>query len=241
LVKSRVVEGQTKSHVQSLLKERRQEGVKKSPDMSWRKYVEMRRGLVGPDGKSRSKGHPQPDKKKGGKAESKQKSFARPTQLTAPTMEKMKQAHDGKQKAQAQPEQKNSKDSPKQNRFVNAYKSSVNHFKKVTAGHKGVKQQEEAPMRSAKNAPSAQKQPEVGGQEKQLAARQSQDVQAAKTAKQNQAKPAPLRQSTPTQVADHSARQRTADDGAARQAAVKAMEQKVQSKQSVPPPPAPKK
>lgn len=238
LVKSRVVEGQATSHVKSLLKERRQEGVKKSPEMSWRKYVEMRRGLVGPDGRSRSKGQPQAKDKKAGKAESKQKSFARPTQLTSPTMERMKQAHEGKQKLQAQPDQK---PKPQQSRFVQAYKSSVEHFKKVTAGRKSVKQQAE-PQSKPTRAQPLPKQDSGEGQAKQMTANLTKDVQAAKTAKQGQSKPAPLPQSNVAQVAEHASRQKTSNaDMATKQNAVKAMEQKVQAKQSVPPPPSPKR
>lgn len=51
LIQSRRAEGAAKSHVQSLLRERKQDGLKKPANMDFRQYLEMRRNMAGPDGK----------------------------------------------------------------------------------------------------------------------------------------------------------------------------------------------
>lgn len=83
-IKSRASEGATKQFVKNLMKERQQDGFKKSESMNWRQYVEIRRGLISADGKSRSKGHPSvAEKRNGSNLAQKRRSFLRPTEHAA--------------------------------------------------------------------------------------------------------------------------------------------------------------
>lgn len=79
-IHSRRGEGDAKTHVQNLLKERKQEGLKKPENLDFRQYLEVRRGMTGADGKSRSKGHPSGDDHKKSAVQNRGRSFLRPTQ-----------------------------------------------------------------------------------------------------------------------------------------------------------------
>jgi conjugative relaxase-like TrwC/TraI family protein len=76
-IQSRRVEGQARTHVQNLLKERRQDGTKKEASQDWRQYIEMRRQLTGASGRHRAKSTPSVPGKQG--SQTKEKSFLRPT------------------------------------------------------------------------------------------------------------------------------------------------------------------
>ncbi len=86
-IHSRRAEGVAKSHVENLLRERKQEGIKKPESMDFRQYLEMRRGMAGADGKSRSKGQSSGDGKKKATQE-RGRSFLRPTEPKTPQQEK---------------------------------------------------------------------------------------------------------------------------------------------------------
>lgn len=140
LVQGRKAEGEARSHVEKLLAARKQEVDKKPEEMNWRQYVEMRRGLSGADGKSRSKGHPQgTEKKKGGDIASKRRSFLRPTQHSTKPPEQTKNV-DAAEKATPAAEKKPATEpvKPRQNRLQAAYKSAVGHFKKLVGDAKAA-------------------------------------------------------------------------------------------------------
>lgn len=220
VVKSRKVEGEVHSHVKNLLDARKQGPQTKPDDMNWRQYVEMRRGLVSTDGRSRSKGQPQSPKKKSGTLDTKRRSFLRPTQHSKAVTDHMKAAHEarknGTEKKVGSPDEKQAKQEakaeqkPKGSRFAKAYKSVVDHFNKV-------RQKRTSPKPQA--VPTTQKQVQIG----HSAVR-------------------PLPQSNVNQVADHVAKQKAADAGKARQQAAKvAQEVKQKVKAATPPSPAPKR
>lgn len=138
-VKSRVQEGDVKNHLHNVLRERRQAEPDKAKNMSWRGYVEMRRGLVGPDGKSRSKGHPQPpEKRNGSNLANKRRSFLRPTEHTEPVKRLHKAAHE-KKKAGGDESAKEPPKAPKTrlSRMKEVIKSAADHFQKVKPSKKG--------------------------------------------------------------------------------------------------------
>ena len=259
-VQSRKAEGESHSHVKSLLQARKQGVVdKKAEDMSWRQYVEMRRGLVSADGRNRSKGHPQVTEKKSGDLASKRRSFARPTQLTTPTAERIKAANEARktgaeaeEKPIGQPGNREVKNTskpveavkPRQSRLMNAYASAVGHFNRITGRDK-----QQTPAKTAGatvQPPKAKPQQQTQGQEaaktqqavKNQTAEQGKTAQAAKQGQGQAAKPLP--QSNISQVATHAAKQQATDAGkAAQQAGKVAQQSKQQAKAATPPPPTP--
>ncbi len=147
-VQTRRAEGTARTHVATLLKERRQEGLAKPASMDFRQYVAMRRGLSGSDGKSRSKGHPTPLDQKKGNVQARGRSFLRPTELTTATKEKLTAAKSqNAQKtegAQKQPAAGTAATQilaqGRQNRAANAYQAGRAHFGKVAGRVKGALQ-----------------------------------------------------------------------------------------------------
>ncbi len=204
-VKSRVAGGDGSHHVKTLLEARRQDGPKKESAMSWRQYVEMRRGLVGADGKSRSKGHPQPAEKRGGSdLARKRRSFLRPTELSRETKEKMKAQRatndnqPGKREKPAKPKAPKA-EKPRIKKAADALRSSAKHLREVLSRdssqkrrktsqpEKAVKQQKPAPQKSK---PRSGKQTLTAAAKHRVKEKQAQPKKAA-GAKVKQATPRP--------------------------------------------------
>lgn len=133
MIHSRRGEGSMKNHVENLLKERKQDGLKKTEAVDFRQYIEMRRGLAGADGKSRSRSGPSGDGQKKGNVESRGRSFLRPTELTTPTKEKLT----APKKTPAATE-KPAIPRTRQSRVANGYEAAKDHFKKVSERVKGA-------------------------------------------------------------------------------------------------------
>jgi conjugative relaxase-like TrwC/TraI family protein len=127
LIQSRRAEGAAKSHVQNLLQERKQDGLAKPANMDFRQYLEMRRKMAGPDGKSRSKGHPGGSGKGKAEIQNRGRSFLRPTQPQhAP---KTAAANENKKPVETQ---------TRQSRLAKGYEAAKNHFNKVSERVKGA-------------------------------------------------------------------------------------------------------
>jgi conjugative relaxase-like TrwC/TraI family protein len=133
MIRSRHAEGAAKSHVQTLLRERRQDGLKKPETIDFRQYVQMRRGLAGADGKSRSKGHGGAIKEKSANVQAKGRSFLRPTE--PPTQSKEKIAATKAAKTSKEPTKVATQGRAK--RMAGAFKAAGEHFRKVASRVKG--------------------------------------------------------------------------------------------------------
>ena len=131
LVQSRRAEGAAKNHVQNVLKERKQDGLKKPDTVDFRQYVEMRRGLSGADGKSRSKGHPSTVGQTKGNEQNRGRSFLRPTEMKTPSKEKVASANENKAAKLAATQ-------TRQSRVASGYESAKNHFKNISERVKGA-------------------------------------------------------------------------------------------------------
>jgi conjugative relaxase-like TrwC/TraI family protein len=143
LVQSRRGDGVARTHVQNLLKERRQDALVKSGTMDFRQYINMRRALVGADGKNRSKGHPHAQGHKRQGTQTKGRSFLRPTELTTPTKEKIVAAK------QAEPAKKATAPvRPRQNRAAKAFEAGKKHFEKIATRTKTAVQSFKKGVRS---------------------------------------------------------------------------------------------
>ena len=136
-VHSRRDQGEVKSHVQTLLRERKQEGIKKPESMDFRQYLEMRRGMAGADGKSRSKGHPSGDGEKKAASKERGKSFLRPTQPSTLPKEKAPVANENKAQTATQPAPKAKPPQTRQDRVTSNLAAARNHFAKVAEKVKG--------------------------------------------------------------------------------------------------------
>jgi conjugative relaxase-like TrwC/TraI family protein len=135
-IRSRHAEGAAKSHVQTLLRERRQDGVKKSEHMDFRQYIAMRRGIAGPDGKSRSKGSPGFGTKQ-----------ATPTQRggglyrqTQPQSPHKATANENKKVAAVAPSKRKEPANPRVGRMEKAFEAAKKNFKNVSERVKGAAQ-----------------------------------------------------------------------------------------------------
>ncbi len=133
LIRSRHAEGAAKSQVQTLLRERRQDLMKKPDEHSFRQYVEMRRGLAGADGKSRSKGTGG-EKGKKQDVQARGRSFLRPTEPTTTTKEKLAAAKTQKSKIGVE---KPAGIKTRAKRATAGIKAAGVHFRKVAARIKG--------------------------------------------------------------------------------------------------------
>ena len=137
-IHSRRAEGAAKSHVQNLLRERKQDGIKKPESIDFRQYLEMRRGMAGADGKSRSKGHPSGDAEKKAASKERGKSFLRPTQPSTPAKEKAPAANENKaQTVNPIPAKPNSSQT-RQDRFANNLAAARANFARVAEKVKGA-------------------------------------------------------------------------------------------------------
>lgn len=275
---------ESKSWVKAVANQRQQDPLKKGTGANWKGYIEMRRSLAGPDGKSRSKGHPM-SKKKGGQprgrtlpktnlhtqpfrekmtalheakkaaeekildAPDKDKALPeKPTegrkveQSAKPVQEPRKGATDSKQqqaslKQQAaiqtpkvgekKPTPEQQKAAPQQsntrkNWASNMYQSATNHFNKVADKVKG----------QGKDAQAGKTQGQVASQT--LQNKQGQGAQRQVNMGNTQIKP--LQQNNMPQVANHAAKQKPIDAGAAAQKQA-ALQLKIQAQQLPPPPP----
>jgi len=78
-IRSRAAEGKAVSFVDSLMKQRRADGLVKPEGSTFTDYVAMRRKIAGADGKNRSKGYSGAQSKKSPTPQMKGRSFLRPT------------------------------------------------------------------------------------------------------------------------------------------------------------------
>jgi conjugative relaxase-like TrwC/TraI family protein len=135
-VQSRRAEGVAKGHVQNLLRERKQDGLKKPETVDFRQYVAMRRALAGADGKSRSKGHPSGQGQGKGNSQNRGRSFLRPTQPSGQARETTAAKAPAKPAAKGQ--EKPITPPTRQNRIANGYRAAKDHFAKVSTRVKGA-------------------------------------------------------------------------------------------------------
>jgi hypothetical protein len=124
LVQSRT-QGEVKTHVQNMLRERKQDVNGKAPTLDFREFVKMKRALAGPDGKSRSKsGHSGDGKKQN--VQNQGRPFLRQTQPRVPH----KSANENKKPAVEM--------TARQNRLAKGFEAAKNHFKKVAEKVRGT-------------------------------------------------------------------------------------------------------
>jgi conjugative relaxase-like TrwC/TraI family protein len=133
-IRSRHAGVESKSQVQALLRERRVTGDKKAETVDFRQYIQMRRNLAGPDGKSRSKGTPGFGTKQ-----------ARPTQRggglyrqTQPQSPHKVPANENKKIAAVAPAKKKEPANPRVGRAQKAFDSAKKNFKAVSERVKGA-------------------------------------------------------------------------------------------------------
>ena len=117
-----------KTFVKQLTEHRKVEPRKTGEVIDWKGYVEMRRKLAGPDGKSRSKGHPAAPRKGG-----QNKGMTRPkiSQHSAARVAELKAAHEAKKTAAQEKPVVSKAPDKRQDRQTKAYQSAASHFKKV--------------------------------------------------------------------------------------------------------------
>ncbi len=118
-------QGEVKTHVQNMLRDRKQDVNAPAPTLNFRQFVEMKRALAGPDGKSRSKSGSSEGKQH--KGQNQGRPFLRQTQPQTPH----KTAANENKKPVAQM-------SGRQTRLAKGFEAAKNHFKKVTEKVKGT-------------------------------------------------------------------------------------------------------
>ncbi|MBK8091536.1 MAG: hypothetical protein IPK32_06010 [Verrucomicrobiaceae bacterium] len=261
---------ESKSWVKTVAKQRQQDPLKKGTGANWKGYVEMRRNLAGPDGKSRSKGHPL-GKNKGGQPRG--RTLPKTNLHSAPFREKMLALHEAKKgvedkvlsapdKAKAEPDKpaenrkveqpakpvqeprKGGADSKQQeaslkqqalpqqsntrkNWAANMYQSATSHFNKVADKVKGQGKDHQAGKTQGQQANQSMQHKQGQGAQRQV--------------KMGNTQIKPLQQNNIPQIADHAAKQKPIDAGAAAQKQA-ALQHKIQAQQlPPPPPPAPRK
>jgi len=121
---------ESKTWVETVANQRKEQPTRKGSGPSWKGYVEMRRKIAGPDGRSRSKGHPA-GKNKGPKHRG--RTLPKTSLLTTPVQERMLALHEAKMKAEAEKSPAPRKEDPSNE----AQKSNV-----VALHPKDVKKQE---------------------------------------------------------------------------------------------------
>lgn len=125
---------QTKTFVEHLVQQRKMGSAKKHEALDWRGYIEMRRGLIGADGKNRSKGHPAGQSKR--KAEEKGKSWPKTSQHSEKLVEQFKKASEAKKADQTKvPEP--TKPQAKKSVLQKAHEGAAANFKKVAGKVQG--------------------------------------------------------------------------------------------------------
>jgi hypothetical protein len=187
-----------KTFVKQLAEHRKVEPRKTGEVIDWKGYVEMRRNLVGADGKSRSKGYPS-EPRKGGQS----KGITRPktSQHSEARVAELKAAHEAK-KAEATKEKPPASKAPEDRkaRLVKAYESAASHFKKVADKVRGrsAPGEKEIAMGRAKVKPlqtnNADRAAEHSKKEKAASARKTGEGQAKmkNETKTKQAAPRPV-------------------------------------------------
>ncbi len=123
-------EGATKNHVENLLRERKQDGFKKTETVDFRQYVAMRRANAGADGKNRSKGHPSGEGEKKGNSQNRGRSFLRPTQPSGQERETVAAKTPVKPAGKGQ--EKPAASASRQSRIAKGYAAAKEHFQKVS-------------------------------------------------------------------------------------------------------------
>jgi hypothetical protein len=142
-VKSRLGPDETKTYLQSLIEERRGRSVKQGESISWEQDVAMKRGMAGPDGKNRSKGHPAPEKKKGRV----NGALIKRSEHTTPVQQWQKAVHEAKKAGKPvppPPANDNLRKPVKSERFrraKTAAQTSAKNLKSVLARHPGKARQ----------------------------------------------------------------------------------------------------
>ncbi len=138
LIRSRRAEGMAKSHVQNLLRERRQDGLKKPETMDFRQYLEMRRGMAGADGKSRSKGYSGATGEKKGEIQNRGRSFLRPTEPKTPQKEKVAATNISEVKAAPPAARNPATNQTRHERLAQGLAAARSHFAKVSEKANGA-------------------------------------------------------------------------------------------------------
>ncbi|SKB01872.1 conjugative relaxase domain-containing protein, TrwC/TraI family [Prosthecobacter debontii] len=125
-----------KDFVKQLSEHRKVEPRQAGEIISWKGYVEMKRGIAGPDGKSRSKGYnSQPSK---GGEQKKGRSWPKTVEHTDGFL-KRNEAAAARNKAETQ-EKPKTEAKPREGRLAKAYRSSAENFKKLADKVKGTAQ-----------------------------------------------------------------------------------------------------
>jgi conjugative relaxase-like TrwC/TraI family protein len=135
-IRSRHAGDESKSQVKALLKERRVSGDKKAETVDFRQYIQMRRNLAGPDGKSRSKGSPNFGTKQ---AKSTQRGGGLYRQSQPQSPHKVT-ANENKKIAAVPPSKKKEPANPRVGRAQKAFDSAKKNFKTVSERVKGAAQ-----------------------------------------------------------------------------------------------------
>jgi conjugative relaxase-like TrwC/TraI family protein len=135
-VRKHQAEKTSQTHVERLLRARKMEGSRKPETMDFRQFLAMKEALAGPDGKSRSKGHPGGTGKKATNNQNRGKSFLRPTQLTTSTQEKIAAANDNKRKGEAA-QKKPASIHPRRERLMKGFQAAKNRLGKMAGEIKG--------------------------------------------------------------------------------------------------------
>lgn len=193
-VKSRTGPEGARGFVQNVLDERKGRSVKRGEVVSWRDYVETKRKMAGPDGKSRSKGHPSPPGKRGRV----NGALPKRSELTTPTQKQMEAAHAAKQ-AGSESQKKEPARTEKPvlvTRLQRAARSSAEHFRSKIATKAGSDKKPEAVERRMKKISGA-------GPEKPVAKKPQIERAAEHRARQKrqesvQKPPTPVKNVTPT-------------------------------------------
>jgi conjugative relaxase-like TrwC/TraI family protein len=180
VVQSRKGADGARSFTEHLAKQRNQDPLKKQGGQSWQGYIEMRRNLAGPDGRSRSKGQPT-GKKKGGHPRARTRTLPVTNVHTEPFRQKMLALHEAKKQASDPKEQLSpaKTDAPL---AKTAEKPKVDRPAEPPQKPKVTDQRKSAAPQAAQPAPSMPK--PAGEPAKQ---EQAQHKQAAQTAPAKQA------------------------------------------------------
>ncbi|HEV2693393.1 MAG TPA: MobF family relaxase [Verrucomicrobiae bacterium] len=139
-IESRRGPAEARSFVENLMRDRKQDPLKKPDAMQWEGYIKMRRNLVGPDGKSRSRAGGAPGKSKpafaGGGVSKTEERVAAAKEKTAEAKDigkPVEKKPDAKPAVQKKPERNS-----RMERFRSKLRSAQENFKKVMSrGGKG--------------------------------------------------------------------------------------------------------
>ena len=136
-IRSRHADGETKSFVETLARQRNQDHSKKAEVIDWKEYIAMRRANITADGKNRARTGQEPKKLSGDKVFQQRKSTIRPTSPSKPLEGQQQTAEVGQP---AKPKQETGTTEEKKvagigkaqvQRIKSAVDSSAKHFKAV--------------------------------------------------------------------------------------------------------------